>query len=379
MRRVPLPGLAFAIAVLAGCSPPAEPTHPAPPADPQAGVRAELAQRDAELAATKAQIEKLRRQLDDRHPAPPPTAEITPPAPTAGPDGLAIIARKRLHDGPVTSIAFDPDGKTVASTDTLGWVVVAGADDLKPVWSSEAATGTGVQNCAHSICFGPDGKYLAAGSEDRTVWVWRAGDGGLVKRIRGHQDAVEYVAFMPDGIGGLSFDRQGVGLAWSVQGERRELIPDRPLRKAALTADGEVLAWSDGGKTVCGPPSKATSEINLGGTADALAISRDGTVVAKGATAGNVELWDAQTGVRKWSGPTQPGRVQALAFSGNGKRLVSLSGGAMSVWDVKTGDETHRYRARPEEGATRLALAADGRTVAVGNRRGIVTVIRLPD
>jgi WD40 repeat protein len=379
MRRVLL-GSALAAALIAGCSPPrpTEPGNPPPAPDSQAKVKAELAKRDAELATARAQVEDLRRQLDGRH-APPQAADQMPPAPVPGSDGLAVIARKHLHEGPVTSIAFAPDGATVASTDTLGWVIVANADDLKPVWTTEASTGAGVQNCAHSICFGPDGKYLAAGSEDRSVWVWRANDGGLVKRIRGHQDAVEYVSFLPDGVGGLSFDRQGVGLAWSVQGERRELIPDRPLRKAAVTPDGELLVWSDGGKTMSGPPSKAAPEATLGGVADALAISRDGTVVAKGATAGCVEVWDAQTGARRWSGPSQPGRVQALAFSADGKRLVSLSGGALSVWDVHSGDETHRYRARPEEGASRLGLTSDGRTVAVGNRRGVVTVLRLPD
>jgi WD40 repeat protein len=375
MRRVPI----VLLALSAGCSPPPpEPTNSPAPADPQAGARTELARRDAELAAARAQVETLRRQLDERRPARP-AGEKRAPIPIPGSDGLALIARKHLHEGPVTSVAFAPDGKSVASTDTLGWVVLAAPDTLEPVWSSEAATGTGVQNCTHSISFGPDGKYLAAGSEDRTVWVWRAADGGLVKRIRGHQDAVEYVAFLPDGVGGLSFDRQGVGLAWSAHGERRELIPDRPLRKAALSADGELLVWSDGGKTVCGPPSKATPEKALGGMADALAVTPDGSLAAKGAAAGCVEVWDTQTGVRRWSGPPQSGRVQALAFSADGKRLVSLSGGALSVWDVRTGDEIRRFRARPEEGTGRLALAPDGRTVAVGSRRGFVTVLKLPE
>jgi WD40 repeat protein len=90
-------------------------------------------------------------------------------------------------------------------------------------------------------------------------------------------------------------------------------------------------------------------------------------------------VWDTQTGVRRWSGPPRSGRVQALAFSADGKRLVSLSGGALSVWDVRTGDEIRRFRARPEEGTGRLALAPDGRTVAVGSRRGFVTVLKLPE
>ena len=276
-------------------------------------------------------------------------------------------------------MAFAPDGKTVASTDTLGRVVISDAADLKPVRAVEAVTGLGVRNCAYSVCFAPDGRYLAAGSEDRSVWVWRVEDGKLMKRVRGHRDAVEHVFFLPDGRGGLSFDRQGIGLAWSLDGERRELVPDRRLRKAALTPDGELLAWSDGGRTVCGPPSQAAPAAELGGFADALAVSRDGEAVAKGSSTYCVEVWDPHTGTRRWAGPPLPNRVHSLAFSSDGKKLVSLTTGTVSVWDVRTGDETHRFRVRPEDGACRMALTGDGRTLAVGNRQGMLTVVRLPE
>jgi len=380
MRRVPLGLAVWALILSAGCSrPPAvvESTEPSPSprasADDGTAVRAELARRDAELAATRAELQDLRRRFDDR--APPAAG----PAPVVLPDGLTLIARKRLHEGPVTSVAFAPDGKSVASTDALGRVLVSTATDLAPVLTLEAVTGVGVQNCTHSVCFAPDGRHLAAGSEDQTVWIWRADDGKLVKRIRGHRDAVDYVAFLPDGRGGLSFDRQGAGLAWSVQGERRELIPDRRLRKAALAPDGELLVWSDGGQTHCGPPGKEAPATTLGGFADALAVSPDGELVAKGSSASVVEIWDPRTGLRRWAGPPQPGRVQALAFRADGAVLVSLAGGALSVWDTRTGDETYRFRIRTEEGANRLALGPDGKTLAIGNRRGTVTVVRLPE
>jgi WD40 repeat protein len=299
-------------------------------------------------------------------------------APAINSDGLTLIARKRLHDGPVTSVAFAPDGKTVASTDTLGRVLVSMATDLAPVHSLEAATGAGVQNCAYSACFSPDGRYLAVGSEDQTIWIWRTDDGRPIKRVRGHRDAVDFLSFLPDAKGGISFDRQGVGLAWSVQGERRELIPDRRMRKAVLTPDGDLLVWSDGARTVCGPPTQEAPTATLGGFADALAVTQDGELVAKGASANCVEVWTARLGTRKWAGPPLPGRVQALAFRPDGESLVSLAGGALSVWDVRSGDEVARFRARADDGSNRMALAQDGQTLVVGNRRGVLTVLHLP-
>ena len=383
MRRVPILSSACLLTLLVGCTRPPAATNSGSGAQPSeegevSATRAELARRDADLAAARAQVADLRRRLDER-PAPGARPDGGPPTvPAAGPDGLTQVARQRLHEGAVTSVAFSPAGTAVASTDALGQVLVSDANDLSPIRTLEAATGAGVQNSAHSVCFTPDGRHVAVGSDDRTVWIWRVADGELVKRIRGHQDAVEYVSFLSDGKGGLSFDRQGVGLSWSVHGARRELIPDRRLRKVAVTPDGELLVWSDGGRTLYGPPSRETPPTTLGGFADALAVSRDGELVAKGASANCVELWDAPTGTRRWAGARQPGRVQALAFSSDGKKLVALASGALSVWDVQTGDETCRFRVRPEDGSSRIALAPDGRTLAVGNRRGVLTIVRLP-
>ncbi len=50
-----------------------------------------------------------------------------------------------------------------------------------------------------SVAFSPDGRYLASGSEDRTIKLWRVSDGALVRTLYGHTDWVSSVAFSPDG------------------------------------------------------------------------------------------------------------------------------------------------------------------------------------
>ena len=49
----------------------------------------------------------------------------------------------------------------------------------------------------------PDGRLLAAGSEDRTgdssVWVYEVASGRVVKKLSGHSDSVKALAFSPDG------------------------------------------------------------------------------------------------------------------------------------------------------------------------------------
>jgi len=50
---------------------------------------------------------------------------------------------------------------------------------------------------------------LASGSTDRTVKLWRASDGSLIRALDGHTEDVNAVAFSPDGsmVASGSFDK----------------------------------------------------------------------------------------------------------------------------------------------------------------------------
>ena len=50
-----------------------------------------------------------------------------------------------------------------------------------------------------SVAFSPDGRTLASGSYDNTVRVWDAGSGAPIRTLEGHTDDVLSVAFSPDG------------------------------------------------------------------------------------------------------------------------------------------------------------------------------------
>src|SRR6266540_3343800 len=101
------------------------------------------------------------------------------------------------HGGAVRSVAFSPDGKMMASSSEEG------NESALRLW--DVNTGRLIRSFEErnqwvpSVAFSPDGKMIASGSHEQVVKLWDVGTGNLIHSFEGQNYEVHSVAFSPDG------------------------------------------------------------------------------------------------------------------------------------------------------------------------------------
>ena len=209
------------------------------------------------------------------------------------------VATLAGHNARVTSVAFSPDGSLLASGG--GW-----GDRTVRLWNvsaqEEVAALTGHTSEVLSVSFSsPDGAILASagGEGDATVRLWNVATGRAISNLEEHTGAVYSVVFARDGATLVSGATDGTVLL-------RDLATGNA---AGLSGHGSLTS---------------------------MALSPDGALMATGFEGGTVRLWDAviQTEIAALKGQTV--RADAMAFSPDGKSLVSTSWRTIKLWDVAT-------------------------------------------
>jgi WD40 repeat protein len=281
--------------------------------------------------------------------------------------GQELLTFQR-HGFRIESVAFSPDGKRLAS---------GRGESTKPgevkVWDAqtgqELLTLKGHRSAVRSVAFSPDGRHLASASEDQTVKVWDAQAGQAALTLKGHTQPMTSVAFSPDGkrLASTSSDKMTV---WDAE-TGQELLTfksggEGPLR-VAFSPDGKRLLFIN--KVLDAQTGEELLTLGgIWGLAD-VAFSPDGKCMASDGSGGTFKVWDVQTGqeLLTLKGDARPGPFGSLAFSPDGKRLVSADGGpvvTVNVLDAQTGMHLRALRLPAVEGKggnwPRVAFSPDG-------------------
>ena len=128
-----------------------------------------------------------------------------------------VIHRTNEFGSLGNGLAFSPNGDLLASSSSP---FSNGKFDIIRLW--KVSDGTFLQtfdentNGILSLAFSPDGETLASGSWNGTISLWRVSDGKLLNILEGHTDYVRSVVFSPDGEILASESRDGTIRLWGI-------------------------------------------------------------------------------------------------------------------------------------------------------------------
>ncbi len=298
---------------------------------------------------------------------------------------LQVVARRDYAPNQlITALAWSPDGSrlVVATGEQIHWLDGTSLQELRLL---------SIGAFSRSLAFSPDGSWLAAGSQDGFVRLWRtqaldqpSGSLDPVFSLQAHKKGVNQVAFHPSRPLFASGGNDAVARIWDLNnGEQVNQFVGGTFAVPGLafSPDGLNLAVMNGSvirlRDVDSGRMAATLRVDT--NLFSLAFSPAGDELAAGDNAGGLWLWSQEsfrtpgnaapqpqrldTGV---AGGGQKGLVWQVAFSPDGELLgAALGDGSLQFWDVRNGEKRWSVQ-NGDSAATSIAFHPRGDRLATG-------------
>lgn len=269
----------------------------------------------------------------------------------------------------------------LAGSALAGGAFAAQPPKIKPLRVIECGTGPEERpTVVTGVTITPDGRMIAAATDDHTVRVWDATSGELHSTLKGHADWVHAVVLSNDGtaLGSGSADRSLC--MWNMA--TQQPVFQIPACKHAIAAvsmhpNNQQLAVVGFGKEleIVNASSGVAAQTLDGPCLDirTVAFAPQGDRMAAAGRNGKIRVWNVQTGASRPDIETGGRRIRALAFSPDGARIAAAGNSpAVNIYDAATGELVMSLAARPAKVFALVFL--DSQHLATGGSDNRVTI-----
>ncbi|MCX7787432.1 MAG: WD40 repeat domain-containing protein [Spirochaetes bacterium] len=254
-----------------------------------------------------------------------------------------LIKTIEQEEGGNISMALSPDGKLIAASSDDGIIKIWDSSSAKVIHSFK-----GNRFALRSLDFSSDGTLLASASDDNTVRIWDLSQGSLKYVLSTTKESVDSVRFAPKGtiVYGITEGSSSKVKGWELSTAKElfafgndvssmDISPDGS-RIATANRDGMVQLWD----AETGNEHKLLGRHENGGRnilIQSLCFSKDGSYISIGDSEGIIKIWDLETGCVVCTLQAHKSDVTTLQFSLNGKLLASGSiDRTVKIWSLSS-------------------------------------------
>jgi eukaryotic-like serine/threonine-protein kinase len=295
------------------------------------------------------------------------------------------------HAKAVVRVAFSPDGQLVLSAGGDGFVHLHRSSDGQQILDPIRATEPGKSpfTTARFVEFAPDGRSFWFQGSDQKARRWQISSGTPIGPTITLPERAGLAGISPDGRALATLNLAMNGAARLINSDDGSAIGQPlkhdtlvPVRMVRFSPDGRIVAtggsdvriWnrSDGS-----PRGRAMPGGNNGGV-HALGFSPDGSLLASGGLDRTAELWDATDGSRVGLSMIHSDYVSSLAYSPDGRFLLTGSANMARLWRTDDGSPLG-VPINHEAPVDQVAFGPDGRTMLTVDRDQICRLWGLSD
>lgn len=278
------------------------------------------------------------------------------------------VAREADAGGGIDRLIGSPDGRMVATADEIGNLRVW---DIAHPERPRLRPGGDAAPIVTAIAFDPGARFLVSGGQagDWRLWDLPSGlQSGLVPARRAQLGTI---AVSRDGRSLVQLTLGGQAAVWDLAAGRTLGVIAGRWTAAAFVPDRDVLAMTDdrGDVALVEPAGGRRREraferpMTVDGRARSaaafrrVAVSPDGRLVAAGAAEANLAcVWDIETGRLVRTIRQHPDGVVAVAFSPDGRYLLTAGREGAAAWDARQEGAPSFRVGSPESPITAAAL-----------------------